>query len=164
MTVTGREHPLDQVRAVYRALEERKIERHCTALARCCSFRANGRTPFLTKGEALVAARAWRASGRREISVPPDGSCPFLGATGRCGIYEARPFGCRTHFCEAAGGPHARGEVRDLIQRLEEIDLGLGGTGGVNLVTAVTEALHEPDRATDRGSRRGKGRCRGRGK
>ena len=135
--------PLAEVRAVYAELAARPIERNCTGLARCCAFRANGRTPFLTKGEALVAAQAWRAAGRKEVVIPADGSCPFLGRNGRCQIYEGRPFGCRTHFCEAAGGPYARGEVRDLIQRLEAIDHRLGGKGGVNLPSAVAHAMNE---------------------
>jgi hypothetical protein len=102
-----------------------------------------GRTPFLTKGEALVAALAWRAAGRTSVPETADGACPFLKG-GRCQIYEGRPFGCRTHFCEAAGGPAARKDVRDLIQRLEEIDVRLGGKGGVNLPGAVAEAMEGP--------------------
>lgn len=134
---------MQQVREIYADLASRPMERNCTGIAQCCSFRVNGRTPFLTKGEALVAAQAWRAAGRKEVVLPADGSCPFLGRNGRCQIYEGRPFGCRTHFCEAAGGPYARGEVRDLIQRLEAIDHRLGGTGGVNLPTAVANAMRE---------------------
>ena len=88
-----------------------------------------------------MAARAWRAAGRKEVVQPTDGSCPFLGKNGLCQIYEGRPFGCRTHFCDAAGGPYARHEVRDLIQRLEEVDRQLGGNGGVNLPVAVAEAM-----------------------
>lgn len=129
------------VRAIYADLAKRPIVRNCTGISQCCRFRLNGRTPFLTKGEALVAAQAWRAAGRKEVVPPADGSCPFLGKTGRCQIYDGRPFGCRTHFCDAAGGPYARHEVRDLIQRLEEIDRQLGGNGGVNLPTAVAAAM-----------------------
>ncbi|MCA9153074.1 MAG: hypothetical protein KDA92_27415, partial [Planctomycetales bacterium] len=50
-------------------------------------------------------------------------------------------FGCRTHFCAAAGGPANRKDVRDLIHRLEEIDHRLGGNGGVSLPVAVREAM-----------------------
>lgn len=128
---------LRDVRAIYNELASRPVERNCRGIAQCCSFRVNGRTPFLTLGEAMVAAQAWRAAGRKEVVLPSDGSCPFLGRNGRCQIYESRPFGCRTHFCEAAGGPYARSEVRDLIQRLEAIDRRLGGNGGVNLPVAV---------------------------
>ncbi len=62
-------------------------------------------------------------------------------ATGDCLIYEARPFGCRTHFCAAAGGPYARREVADLIHRLEAIDHSLGGDGASALPHALRVAL-----------------------
>jgi Fe-S-cluster containining protein len=131
-----------EVMGIYAEWEQRPILRNCTGIADCCRFRLAGHTPYLTKGEALVAARAWKAAGRREVVVPADGSCPFLHPqSGKCGIYEGRPLGCRTHFCAAAGGPATRGEVRDLIQRLEEIDHRLGGTGAVNLPTAVRGAM-----------------------
>ena len=129
-----------EVRAIYREWELRPLERACTGRGDCCRFRHTGRTPFLTKGEALVAAMAWRAAGRTEVQEAPDGACPFL-KNNRCQIYEGRPFGCRTHFCDAAGGPASRKEVRDLIQRLEDIDHRLGGNGGVNLPGAVAAAM-----------------------
>lgn len=56
-------------------------------------------------------------------------------------IYNDRPFGCRTHFCAAAGGPYARREVADLIHRLERIDLELGGPDASALPHAVSAAL-----------------------
>ena len=64
-------------------------------------------------------------------------------ASGNCIIYESRPFGCRTHFCAAAGGPYARREVIDLIRRLEAVDESLGGTGPRLFQNAVIEALGE---------------------
>lgn len=130
------------VMEIYAEWEKRPLQRNCTGIADCCRFKLVGHTPYLTKGEALVAAKAWRAAGRRDVVVPPDGSCPFLHPhTGKCRIYQGRPFGCRTHFCDAAGGPAARNEVRDLIQKLEAIDHRLGGNGGVNLPTAVSAAM-----------------------
>jgi uncharacterized protein len=76
------------------------------------------------------------------LPVNPTGACPLLDAqTGDCLIYNSRPFGCRTHFCAAAGGPYARREVIDLIRRLESVDGGLGGTGPRQLQNAVTDAL-----------------------
>lgn len=130
------------VMEIYAEWEQRPLRRACTGIADCCRFRLVGHTPYLTKGEALVAAKAWKAAGRKEVMVPTDGSCPFLHPhTGKCRIYQGRPFGCRTHFCTAAGGPANRNEVRDLIQRLEAIDHRLGGNGGVNLPTAVGEAM-----------------------
>jgi len=131
-----------EVRAIYAELAERPIERGCTQLTECCRFRLTGRTPYLTRGEALVAAKAFRAAGRTRLSENADGSCPML-QEGRCMIYAERPFGCRTHFCAAAGGPYARREVSDLIQRLESIDARLGGNGSTSIVHAITEALSE---------------------
>jgi Fe-S-cluster containining protein len=131
-----------EVAQIYAEWEARPLARNCTGIADCCRFKLTGRTPYLTRGEALVAARAWRAAGRKDVTATADGSCPLLHpTTGRCRIYAGRPFGCRTHFCAAAGGPASRAEVRDLIQRLEIIDHQLGGDGAVNLPTAMKSAL-----------------------
>ena len=130
------------VRAIYAEVATRPIERACTLRTECCHFKLTGRTPYLTKGEALTAAKALRATGRTRLPERTDGACPLLDAQGRCLIYQDRPFGCRTHFCAAAGGPYARREVSDLIHRLEEIDTQLGGDGSRPLPAAVKEALN----------------------
>lgn len=133
---------LDEVRAVYAELETRPIDRNCVRLKECCHFKLTGRTPYLTKGEALVAAKALRATGRTQLPTNPTGACPMLEtATGNCLIYDARPFGCRTHFCAAAGGPYSRREVIDLIRRLEVVDETLGGSGPRLLQNAISDAL-----------------------
>jgi hypothetical protein len=142
LTPDRRKALLNDVRAIYAELASRPVERDCTGRADCCRFKLTGRTPFLTRGEALVAAQAVRATGTKKLKPPADGSCPLLEG-GRCRVYEGRPFGCRTHFCKAAGGPYARGEVRDLIQRLDDIDVELGGNGGVNLPGALEWALRQ---------------------
>ena len=129
------------VRAIYADLAARPIERACVARTECCQFKLTGRTPYLTKGEAVTAAKALRATGRTRLPERSDGACPLLDADGRCLIYADRPFGCRTHFCAAAGGPFARREVSDLIHRLEDIDANLGGDGGRPLPAAVKAAL-----------------------
>ena len=134
----------EKVRQVYADLAARRVDRNCVRLKECCHFKLTGRTPYLTKGEALVAAKALRATGRKTLPVNPTGACPLLDdATGDCLIYEARPFGCRTHFCAAAGGPYSRREVVDLIRRLEAIDESLGGTGSRVLQNAVADALRD---------------------
>lgn len=133
---------LAEVRQVYVDLAQRPIERNCTRLAECCHFKLTGRTPYLTKGEAVVAAKAFLASGRKSLAENADGSCPMLQQeTGNCLIYESRPFGCRTHFCAAAGGPMARRDVLDLIRRLEDVDMMLNGDGPRPLQNAVAGAL-----------------------
>lgn len=135
---------LAEVRAVYAELDARPIERSCMRRRDCCHFKLTGRTPYLTRGEAAVAARAFRATGRKRLSDADDGACPLLDQrSGNCLIYASRPFGCRTHFCAAAGGPFARREVADLIHRLERIDSELGGDGASALPFAVAKALEE---------------------
>jgi uncharacterized protein len=135
---------LAEVRAVYADLAQRPVAHNCVARTECCQFQLTGLTPQLTKGEALVAAKGFRATGRKEISEAADGACPFLKReTGKCMIYADRPFGCRTHFCEAAGGPYARKEVLDLIRRLEDVDRKLGGDGPRKIQMAVADALEE---------------------
>jgi Fe-S-cluster containining protein len=135
---------LGEVRAVYADLAKRPLERSCQARTECCRFQLTGQTPYLTKGEALVAAKAFRATGRKTLPESTDGACPLLKReTGRCMIYADRPFGCRTHFCEAAGGPYSRKQVLDLIRRLEAIDQQLGGDGPRKIQAALISAMDE---------------------
>jgi Fe-S-cluster containining protein len=135
---------LDAVRRIYDELATRPAERQCIRRTECCQFKLTGLTPYLTKGEALVAVRALRATGRTKVPPEVDGACPMLEShSGRCLIYADRPFGCRTHFCAAAGGPLARRDVVDLIRRLETIDEQLGGDGPRQLPGAVAAALRE---------------------
>ncbi len=138
------QNALGAVREVYADLAKRPIERNCVRRTECCHFKLTGRTPYLTKGEALLAAQALRATGRKALPENPANACPMLqSATGACLIYDDRPFGCRTHFCAAAGGPFARNEVIDLIRRLEQIDTELGGVGPRRLQNAIADALEE---------------------
>jgi len=135
---------LEEVEKVYADLATRPIERGCTRIKECCHFKLTGRTPYLTKGEALLAAKALRAAGRKQLPKSLDGACPLLHPqTGDCLIYDSRPFGCRTHFCAAAGGPYSRREVIDLIRRLEAIDATVNGGGPQRLEVALSNALHD---------------------
>lgn len=140
-----RREALEEVRAVYREVERRPVERACTRLTECCHFKLTGRTPQLTRGEALLAARAVRAAGRKTLPRN-DGACPLLRENGACLIYQDRPFGCRTHFCAAAGGPYSRAEVLDLIRRLEAVDVRLGGSGPRALPAALQAELRQMER------------------
>jgi uncharacterized protein len=136
------QHALGEVRAVYAELAKRPLEGSCQARTECCQFQLTGLTPQLTKGEALVAAKGFRATGRKQLPESLSGTCPLLQpGTGRCLIYADRPFGCRTHFCEAAGGPFPRKQILDLIRRLEEVDRQLGGDGPRKIQAALADAL-----------------------
>ncbi len=138
------QNALNEVREVYVDLAQRPFQRNCLRKTECCHFKLTGRTPYLTKGEAVVAAKALRATGRKSLPETADGSCPMLRQeTGNCLIYEDRPFGCRTHFCAAAGGPLARREVLDLIRRLDDVDLVLNGNGSRPLQNAVADVLED---------------------
>src|SRR5438045_9217709 len=84
---------LADVRQVYFDLAQRPIERNCVRKTECCHSKLTGRAPCLTKGEAIVAAKAFRATGRKSLPENADGSCPMLQReTGNCLIYEDRPF------------------------------------------------------------------------
>jgi Fe-S-cluster containining protein len=138
------ERALNKVREVYADLALRPIERNCVRVKECCHFKLTRRTPYLTRGEALLAAKALRATGRTQLPENATGACPLLdSANGNCLIYDSRPLGCRTHFCAAAGGPYARREVIDLIRQLEAIDVELGGSGPRLLQNAIVDALNE---------------------
>ncbi len=106
----------------------------CGGRAGCCRFRETGEVPHVTLGEAWVAWKAWRATGRVRIELPGDGACPFLDpVTSLCRIYAHRPLACRSHFCSSAGGVVPRKLVSDLLQELEDIDSRCGGDGPVRL-------------------------------
>jgi len=132
---------MEAVREVYKDLAARPVERNCIRRTECCQFQLTGEMPFLTKGEALVAAKAVKAAGRTKLPERKDGACPLLKVDGKCTIYADRPFGCRTHFCDAAGGPYTRKEVLDLIRRLEVIDSQLSGCGPLRLPVAIAHEL-----------------------
>ena len=131
-----------EVRAVYAELDRRPMDRQCTRLTECCQFKRTGLMPSTTRGEALVAVQALRATGRKTPPSDNTGNCPMLdGLTGKCLIYADRPFGCRTHFCRMAGGPAARRDVIDLIRRLETVAEALGvGDGPKPLPAALAAA------------------------
>jgi Fe-S-cluster containining protein len=131
----------EEIEAIYAEIERRPLARDCQVRSTCCHFRVTGRTPFLTAGEALYLARGVRKSGRTQLKPHRDGACPLLNSVERCSVYDHRPFGCRTHFCEAAGGMYPRKHVSDLIQRLEALDERLGGDGARPLEGAVAGAL-----------------------
>ena len=130
-----------EIQAIYAEVERRALPRDCQMRTGCCHFRQTGKTPLLTRGEALFLAKGVRASGRTQVKPHPEGACPLLGRDGRCTVYAHRPFGCRTHFCQPAGGMYPRKHVADLIQRLEALDEKLGGDGSRPLEGAIVAAL-----------------------
>ncbi len=133
---------LDELRMIYAEIEQRPLPRQCELRTGCCHFRQTGKTPIVTRIEALLAAQGVRASGKKKLTPHADGACPLLGKDGRCTIYAHRPFGCRTHFCGHAGGPYPRKHVADLIHRMEALDEKLGWHDGSRpFEAALADAL-----------------------
>ncbi len=130
---------LGEMQAIYDDLARLRMERQCLARTQCCRFQLTGRVPHLTRGESLYLWKGIRASGRRSIAPAGDGRCPLLGKEGRCMVYAHRPFGCRTHFCDLAGGNYARELVAPLIHRLERLDAKLGGNGSRQITAVLQE-------------------------
>lgn len=132
----------EKVFSVYSDLEKLGISRDCILRNRCCRFRLTGKKPMLTLGEAIVLARGLREAGRSQIPPSQDGDCPFLDQRkGLCTLYAHRPFGCRSHFCNEAGGTYKRSDIVDLIRRLEAIDADLGGDTPHEITSATQTAL-----------------------
>jgi len=94
-----------------------------TAEAFCCHFANIGREPYVTAVEMAEVARAVRARGgmpRRRLALAPEQrTCPLLSTAGRCTIYESRPLGCRTFFCDGHGAARApRNALLELSRRI----------------------------------------------
>ncbi len=94
----------------------------CAESAACCQLSKTGREPWLYQ-------REWELVRDAVPALPPeraDGACPFLDAAGkRCTVYAARPFGCRTFFCEKGHGPsrHLAERTDALLRELAAIHL-----------------------------------------
>jgi Fe-S-cluster containining protein len=95
--------------AIYAEVDRMLSGFSCETSTECCRFAITGREPYPTAIELAEIARAVRAIGAprppRRLPLSADRACPLLSSEGRCTIYAARPFGCRTFFCERASGP-----------------------------------------------------------
>lgn len=93
----------------------------CPGRARCCQFGLTGRQPELWGVEWALLDRALRQRPAPQKKAGAPGDCPaFDPSTRRCRAYDARPFGCRTHFCDEAEpcGKNPRAEIRALARDL----------------------------------------------
>ncbi len=125
---------------VYQVTAESLPERDCTQRACCCQFAVTGREPRVTHAEMAHLLALLARQGRRVPAPRLDGACPLLGADNRsCTVYEARPLGCRTHYCREAGGPATAREVRDAVQLLNALDEARGKKAGGRMFTHALE-------------------------
>lgn len=122
--------------AIYAEVEALYAGRGCPQSTECCRFGVTGREPYVTTIEWM---RVRRAIARREGRLPTERptpltqgglplvrderACPLLGKDGRCTIYDDRPFGCRTFWCERASGgaPVRHRETSALVAKLKAL-------------------------------------------
>src|SRR5690348_13387505 len=102
---------LTELGALYAEADALHATTTCPASTECCRFGVTGREPYVTSIEVLAIERAVAAAGgplspkRRALPLAGNSgererTCPLLTESGRCSIYQSRPFGCRTYFCE----------------------------------------------------------------
>ncbi len=106
-----------ELRAIYARVDTRLATYSCDASTECCRFGVTGREPYVTPVEMAEVAHAIAACGfptqaaRSPRTLPmadAERRCPMLEDSGRCRIYESRPLGCRTFFCDRAHGDMKR--------------------------------------------------------
>lgn len=144
---------LAALRELYARVDALLADTTCDASTECCRFRVTGREPYVTPLELAELLRAVRAAGglpkRRGLPLARDaedqGWCPLLGDDGRCRVYAARPFGCRTFFCARASRPGRapRAEVRALLAELTALAERFDPRGGRGAPLTQARALRE---------------------
>lgn len=146
---------LGELKALYEEADVLFSGSSCPASSECCRFARTGREPYVTSIElALVLAAVKRRGGSypatpaplhtKDTSLPvlrDERPCPLLDPNGRCSIYEERPLGCRTFFCDRAT-ELSRVRHKDLLSivaRLKEIAVRheSGGDEGRPLTRAL---------------------------
>ena len=110
----------------------------CAGRAHCCQLRVTQRPPWLWPTEWWLVLECLNAQGR--VLPPPrdDGGCRFLDDEGRrCTIYEARPFGCRTYFCENGEGPPLEGlKTHSLLDELTGLNIAVDSSAAPRSIEA----------------------------
>jgi Fe-S-cluster containining protein len=124
---------LEELLALYRRVDASYEGSHCPSSTECCRFGLTGREPYVTSVEVAALRRAVSRRGgglsakRRALPMATTAAaeriCPFLDAFGRCSVYESRPLGCRTFYCNRATvTDRTRGaEQREFVNRLRDI-------------------------------------------
>jgi uncharacterized protein len=123
----------------------------CPGSTECCRFGVTGRQPYVTSIELSLLRHAQARRGgplaprRRALPITSDPTrermCPLLDRAGRCSVYDARPLGCRTFYCDRAtpGAGPEREDLRELVHSLQ--DLAARHQLGGELARPLTRAL-----------------------
>jgi uncharacterized protein len=143
---------LGELAQLYAEVDAHYADWSCPGSTECCRFGITGRQPYVTTIEVALLEHALAARGgglptktKRALPLTRDPQteriCPLLDRAGKCSVYAARPFGCRTFYCsraERGAGPE-RDELRELVRRLQELAARhrLGGEQARPLVNAL---------------------------
>lgn len=121
----------------------------CPTSGRCCQLSTTGRSPWLWPSEWWLLEDHLQGAGRAVPGPRGDGGCCFLDEAGtRCTVYEARPFGCRTYFCEQGRGPTLPGlSTHRLLDELAGINVAAEAPGAPRPIEAW--CLHPAPDADD---------------
>jgi Fe-S-cluster containining protein len=121
-----RDHPARAaLRKLYDETDALLAHLSCDSSAECCHFGITGREPYPTAVELAeldLALASAPLKKRRRLEVAGERRCPILGDDGRCRVYAARPFGCRTFFCSRVrGGSADRGEIQRISRAIADL-------------------------------------------
>jgi len=122
-----------ELKALYARVDALYADWSCPTSTECCRFGITGRQPYLTSIEILAVRSALAQRGgllsdnKRALPILMSASservCPLLDRNQRCSVYEVRPLGCRTFFCDRANrgvGPSGA-QLRDVMRELQEL-------------------------------------------
>lgn len=131
---SGDDALIRELYAVYQDAEALFHGWSCPASTECCRFALTGLEPYVTSIEYTAVIRAVKKAGglpqaaRKALPLPErgdrdQGACRLLDADGRCSVYDARPFGCRTFFCSRAleGKKVPHKQMLALVRRIQQI-------------------------------------------
>jgi hypothetical protein len=155
---------LAELQALYRETDELYAGYGCAESTECCRFAITGREPYVTSIELYALERAVAARGgplkpvKRALPLAPqkgalrddERTCPLLNADARCAVYQARPFGCRTFWCDRADtdAPVSHKQMSALVTKLRALasQHQTGGEQGRPITRALTPVPRPPRR------------------
>lgn len=165
---------LDELRELYAQADQLLSGTTCPGSTECCRFGRTGREPYVTSLETALIMRALAERGgplrpqvvqglsEGPLALPvvrDERVCPLLTRAGLCSVYEARPLGCRTFFCDRASAqrPVRHHQVLGLVRTLKDL-AGRhrpGGDEGRPLTRALSleKDLKKPRAGTSKPSR-----------
>ena len=122
-----------ELQALYARVDALYADWSCPSSTECCRFGITGKQPYVTGIEALairsmLARRGGLLSDNKRalpilMSAERERVCPLLDRNQRCSVYEVRPLGCRTFFCDRAqrGVGPSRPQLHDVMCELHEL-------------------------------------------